>query len=100
LSRTLPFKVTALREEIVGYFLEKEGSAMHERFGGKETIWLPFAGFAGLALLALLVGAFAVSCGGTTAEQSAEPQASADLDHPSLGDANAPVVLTEYADYQ
>jgi hypothetical protein len=94
LSGTLPFKVTALREEIVGYFLEKEGSAMHERFGGKETIWLPFAS------LALLVGAFAVSCGGTTAEQGAEPQASADLGHPSLGDANAQVVLTEYADYQ
>ena len=97
MSGTLPFKVTALREEIVDYFLEKEGSAMHERFGGKETIWLPFAG---LALLALLVGSFAVSCAGTTAEQGAEPQASADLDHPSLGDANAPVVLTEYADYQ
>jgi hypothetical protein len=94
LSGTLPFKVTALREETVGYFLEKEGSAMHERFGGKETICLPFAS------LALLVGAFAVSCGGTTAEQGAEPQASADLDHPSLGDTNAPVVLTEYADYQ
>jgi hypothetical protein len=70
---------------------------MHERFDGKVTTRLPFAG---LALLALLVGAFAVSCGGTAAEQGAEPQASADLDHPSLGGANAPVVLTEYADYQ
>ena len=70
---------------------------MREGLDGKRTTRLSFAGF---ALLALLVGAFAVSCGGTTAEQGAEPQASADLDHPSLGDANAPVVLTEYADYQ
>jgi hypothetical protein len=97
---TLPFNITALREEIVGYFLEEEGSAMHERFCGKETIWLPFAG------LALLVGAFAVSCGGTAAEQGAEPRdgyeerASVELDHPTLGDENAPVVLSEYADYQ
>ena len=61
------------------------------------------------AILALLVGTFAVSCGGTAAEQraengpqggSGEEQASADLEHPSLGDENAPVVLTEYADYQ
>jgi protein-disulfide isomerase len=87
----------------VGYFLEKEGSTMHERFSEKGTTWLPFAS---LALLALLVGAFAVSCGGTVAEQGAEPQdggeeqASVDLDHPTLGDEDAPVVLTEYADYQ
>ncbi len=67
---------------------------MHKRFDGKKMIWLPFA------LLTLLVGAFAVSCGGTGTEQPAEPQASVDLDRPSLGDANAPVVLTEYADYQ
>ena len=76
---------------------------MHKRFNGKGTTWLPFAGF---ALLALLIGAFAVSCGGTAAEQGAEPQdggkerASVELDHPALGDENAPVVLTEYADYQ
>jgi hypothetical protein len=70
---------------------------MNERSGGKGKIWVPFAG---LALLALLVGAFAVSCGGTVAEQPAEPQASADLDHPTLGAEDAPVVLTEYADYQ
>ena len=84
----------------MGYFVEKEGLAMHERFSGKGTTWLPFAS------LALLVGTFVVSCGGTAAEQGAEPQdgseeqASVDLDHPTLGDANAPVVLTEYADYQ
>ena len=76
---------------------------VHERFDGKLTTWLSFAG---LALLALLIGAFAASCGGTSAEQGAEPRdrgeerASVDLDHPSLGDENAPVVLTEYADYQ
>ncbi len=60
----------------------------------------------GLVGLALLIGAFAVSCGGTAAEQGAEPQyggeeqASVELEHPALGDENAPVVLTEYADYQ
>jgi protein-disulfide isomerase len=70
---------------------------MREGFDGKRTPRLSFAGF---VLLVLLVGALAVSCGGTTAEQGAEPQASADLDHPSLGNANAPVVLTEYADFQ
>ncbi len=76
---------------------------MHELFDGKGTSWLPFAGF---ALLTLLIGAFAVSCGGTATEQGAEPRdggeerASVELDHPSLGDENAPVVLTEYADYQ
>ena len=71
---------------------------LHKRFGRKSTIRLPFRG---LALLALLIGTFAISCGGTGAEQGGgEERASAELDHPSLGDANAPVVLTEYADYQ
>ena len=62
---------------------------------------------AGLVLLALA----AVSCGGPSAEQRAEDpaedepaegseQAAVDLEHPSLGDEDAPVVLTEYADYQ
>ncbi len=97
LAELFSFESTALGEEIVDYFLKKEDWVTHEQFDGKTTTWLPFAG---LALLALLIGAFAVSCGGTGAEQPAEPQASADLDHPSLGDANAPVVLTEYADYQ
>jgi protein-disulfide isomerase len=58
--------------------------------------------------LALFVFA-AVSCSGAAGEgfQSesggAGPggeQAAVDLEHPSLGDENAPVVLTEYADYQ
>ncbi len=62
---------------------------------------------AGLVLLAI----FAVSCGGSNAEQrseapsenesaGSEEQAAVDLEHPSLGDEDAPVVLTEYADYQ
>ncbi len=73
---------------------------MHNRFDNKVTTRLSFVG------LALLIGAFAVSCGGTAAEQGAEPQdggeeqASVELGHPALGDENAPVVLTEYADYQ
>lgn len=72
---------------------------------------------AGLVLSVLLA---AVSCGGATGEQRvAEPvedesraeveksqveteetQASADLEHPSLGSESAPVVMIEYADYQ
>ena len=72
---------------------------MHKRFNGKGTTWLPFAGF---ALLALLIGAFAVSCGGTGTEpqDGGEERALVELDHPVLGDEDAPVVLTEYADYQ
>ena len=67
---------------------------------------------AGLALLALLVLA-AFSCGGATGEQRAkdptaddsqtgadEARAGANLEHPSLGNEDAPVVMTEYADYQ
>jgi protein-disulfide isomerase len=79
--------------------LKKVGSMVHERFDGKSITQLPFTG---LALLALLVGAFAASCSGADTEPQTgdEERASAELDHPSLGDANAPVVLTEYADYQ
>ena len=64
---------------------------------------------AGLALLVLAT----VSCGGAAGEQRAEEpfgeeskvgsggeQAAVDLEHPSRGNENAPVVLTEYADYQ
>jgi protein-disulfide isomerase len=71
---------------------------LHERFDGKGMTSLPFVGF---ALLALLIGAFAVSCGGTAAERDdPEERASVEVDRPTLGDENAPVVLTEYADYQ
>jgi hypothetical protein len=71
---------------------------------------------AGLVLIVLLA---AVSCGGAAGEQRAkesdedeqasverpqaetgEPQAGVALEHPSLGDEDAPVVITEYADYQ
>ncbi len=67
--------------------------------------------FASLVLFALLV--FGASSCGTAREQSAEEgaedepqsggdeeQAGADLEHPSLGSEDAPVVLIEYADYQ
>ncbi len=80
-------------------YLLKKRLMVHNRFD-KVTTRLSFVG------LALLIGAFAVSCGGTAAEQGAEPQdggeeqASVELGHPALGDENAPVVLTEYADYQ
>jgi protein-disulfide isomerase len=71
---------------------------------------------AGLVLTILLA---AVSCGGVAGEQRAKenaedeqasvdrsqaetekPQAGVALGHPSLGDKDAPVVITEYADYQ
>lgn len=61
---------------------------------------------ASLVLFALLVGAFVISCSGASEEQRAQApaeddsQAAVDLEHPSLGDEGAPVVLTEYADYQ
>jgi protein-disulfide isomerase len=82
----------------------------------KETraIWPLLAGLVLIVLLAT------ISCGGAAGEQRAketaedeqasversqaqteEPQgAGAGLGHPSLGDKDAPVVITEYADYQ
>jgi hypothetical protein len=64
----------------------------------RRSIWPP------LALIALLVGTFAVSCGsgGQRAEAPAgdEPEAAVYGEHPSLGDEGAPVVMTEYADFQ
>jgi hypothetical protein len=54
-------------------------------------------------LVALLA---AVSCGATAGKQGAKDpvgdgsQASGDLEHPSLGGEDAPVVLIEYGDYQ
>ncbi len=84
--------------------------AEHGRSERKRPVW-PL--LAGLALVALL----AVSCGSSTGKQSAkdpgpqasadksrvapeEPQAGADLEHPSLGDEDAPVLMIEYADFQ
>jgi protein-disulfide isomerase len=61
---------------------------------------------AGLALFALLVGVAVVACGATGQQGSEDDpsgddeQATAALEHPSLGDEDAPVVMTEYADYQ
>jgi protein-disulfide isomerase len=61
---------------------------------------------ASLVVFALLIGAFAISCSGASGEQRTESpaggdsQVAVDLEHPSLGDEGAPVVLTEYADYQ
>jgi len=94
-------------EEIVRHLLGEKKSVRERRV---------YPLLAGLALLVLA----AVSCGG--GEQRAEnptedetqsgsdagsgeagvgeEQAVVDLDHPSLGDENAPVVMTEYADYQ
>ena len=85
---------------------EKNGPTVGERFGVERPAWLLFPR---LALVALLVGVAAISCGGATGEQRAqdsqdptrnEPQAAADLGHPSLGEKDAPVVMIEYGDYQ
>ncbi len=80
---------------------------MEEKKFARE--WRVYPLLAGLALLVLA----AVSCGGAAGEQRGEEpsgekfqagsggeQAAVDLEHPSMGDENAPVVLTEYADYQ
>ena len=77
------------------------------RFNGKKLAW-PL--LAWLMLVAPFAGV-AVSCGILTEKQRAEesvedkpttdePQAGADLEHPSLGGKNAPVLMIEYADYQ
>ena len=83
---------------------KKKSPAVNRSVGEKRPAWMLFAG---LALVALLAGVVATSCGGgATGKESAEdptegaPQSGADLEHPSLGDENAPVVMTEYADYQ
>ncbi len=82
--------------------IESPATSLSKR---KIRLWLLRAGFALLALVA-------VSCGDPGMEQRAEDaadnepaggeeqQAAVDLGHPSLGDQGAPVVLTEYADYQ
>jgi hypothetical protein len=71
-------------------------------FNTRRRLWLLLAEF---ALFSLLVGSFAVSCGGTTVGQRAEKATEDDdlqatIEHPSLGDKGAPVVMTEYADFQ
>jgi len=93
---------------------EKKNPAENGRVGGKMSAW---SFLAGLALVAL----FAVSCGSVTGGQSAkepaedepraeveraqaekkeEPQAETDLENPSLGNEDAPVLVIEYADFQ
>ncbi len=94
---------------------KKKGPTKNGRFKGKRRASWPL--LVGLALVALLA---AISCGGAAGEQRAEepvedepqtpvdraqvetkePQAGADLGHPSLGQKNAPVLMIEYADYQ
>ncbi len=70
----------------------------------RMRLWLLCAG---LVLLIIV----AASCSGSNAEQRAEApsgnepagseeQAAVDFEHPSLGNEYAPVILTEYADYQ
>lgn len=62
-----------------------------------------------LALVAALILAGCSATGGGDASPSAqkeraakspEPANSEKLGHPSLGEADAPVVMTEYSDYQ
>ena len=87
---------------------KKEAPVGNGRPNGEGSAWLLLAG---LALVTLLAGVAAVSCSGPVQEQRAEepvgdklkteePQARANLEHPSLGERNAPVLMIEYADYQ
>jgi hypothetical protein len=53
-----------------------------------------------LILIALLATvSYLAGCAGTT-EPEDEESSGGRLGHPALGDADAPVVLTEYSDYQ
>ena len=97
---------------------EKEhGPAKNGRIEGGRSPWSLL--LAGLALVTLLA---AVSCGGATGEKSVkepvedepraevervqeiekkeEPRTETDLENPSLGNEDAPVLMIEYADYQ
>ncbi len=76
--------------------MREVGPVADGRLQSRRPAWLL------LALFALLVGA--ISCGGSAVEQRTEDadeeQAGVDLEHPSLGSVDAPVVMIEYADYQ
>jgi hypothetical protein len=92
--------VEELRDETIQ---GQGGPAVNYPSDRKSPVWPRPAS---LVVFALLIGAFAISCSGASGEQRAESpaggdsQAAVDLEHPSLGDEGAPVVLTEYADYQ
>ena len=93
---------------------KKESRPEAGRFKETRATWPLLAGLVLVVLLAT------ISCGGAAGEQRAkdtaedkqasversraqteEPQgAGAGLGHPSLGEEEAPVVITEYADYQ
>jgi hypothetical protein len=94
---------------------EKEGQMKDGRLKEPSLAWPLLLG------LALLTFITTVSCGGASSEQqraqgsaedeqgsvenpqveTEEPQrAGADLGHPTLGEEGAPVIMTEYADYQ
>ncbi len=69
---------------------KNEGLVENGHFEGRRLAW---------PLLA------AVSCGSAGGEQRAggsagDEQAAVDLEHPSLGEEGAPVVLVEYSDLQ
>ncbi len=90
---------------------------IEERSRGRKAAW-PL--LTSLGLVTLLV--FVAACGGGAESQRAEEEPAAeetqataeksqgaseearntgaDLENPSLGDENAPVVMIEYADYQ
>jgi hypothetical protein len=78
---------------------KKEGLLETGRFEERRATWSLFAALALMALLA------AVSCGSGGGGQRGEgpsggEQAVANLENPSLGEEDAPVVLVEYSDLQ
>ena len=101
-ARSQSIGSSALRDGLIPVEKIVRHLLLEKKFKRQRSIW-PL--LAGLVLVALT----AVSCGGAAGESpragadeagSDGEQASVDLEHPSLGDENAPVVLTEYADYQ
>ncbi len=78
---------------------KNEGLGENGHFEGKR-LTRPL--LAGLALVALLAAASCGSAGGEqrTGGSAGDEQAVVDLEHPSLGEEGAPVVLVEYSDLQ
>lgn len=81
--------------------MTEPGKDLEEKapFPERRRLWLPFASSALVASLALVA---AILLGGTLLDpaQGFGGSPGAELDAPTLGDENAPVVMVEYADFQ
>jgi hypothetical protein len=91
-----------LEQKIGVWFLRGKGKEASVKNGGlkeQRPAWPLLVGLM-LATLLAVVSCSAFGKQGAKAPAGDGSQASVDLKHPSLGEENAPVVLTEYADYQ